>query len=189
MRSTGVCDGQVGVTGGAEPIPAGGRPTPFEGFYELHYRPVLALAVVLSGNRQVAEEVTQEAFLAAYRDWGRVGKLEHAPAWVRRVVANKAASRFRRVAAESRALVRLGKDDSVGGDPLDAVLADQVWEAVRRLPRRQAQVVALTYLDGLSRREVAQVLGCSEETVKTHLERGRARLARVLSDADNEDGS
>jgi RNA polymerase sigma factor (sigma-70 family) len=69
------------------------------------------------------------------------------------------------------------------------VISDQVWEAVRRLPRRQARVVALTYLDGLSRREVAEVLDCSDETVKTHLERGRARLARVLADADNEDGS
>jgi RNA polymerase sigma-70 factor (ECF subfamily) len=179
----------VGVTGRTEPFDPDRSPLSFEGFYELHYRPVLGLAVVLSGNRQVAEEVTQEAFLAAYRDWGRVGKLEHAPAWVRRVVANKAASRFRRLAAESRALVRLGGDEQTEGDPLDAVISDQVWEAVRRLPRRQARVVALTYLDGLSRREVAEVLDCSDETVKTHLERGRARLARVLADADNEDGS
>jgi RNA polymerase sigma-70 factor (ECF subfamily) len=56
----------------------------------------------------------------------------------------------------------------------------EVWGAVRRLSRRQAQVLALTYLEGLSTTEVGAVLGCSAATVKTHLQRGRAALARRL---------
>ena len=48
------------------------------------------------------------------------------------------------------------------------------------LSKRQAQVLALTYLEGLSTREVGDVLGCSAATVKTHLQRGRATLAQRL---------
>ena len=55
-----------------------------------------------------------------------------------------------------------------------------VWNEVRRLPRRQAQVVALTYLDDLSRSAVAEILDCGEETVETHLERARRTLASRL---------
>jgi RNA polymerase sigma-70 factor (ECF subfamily) len=59
---------------------------------------------------------------------------------------------------------------------------------VRRLPRRQAQVIALTYLDELDAREIAHVRGCGEATVKTHLHRAKATLAARLGlDHDEED--
>lgn len=151
----------------------------FETFFRREYRPVLGLAMVLSGNRAAAEELTQEAFLAALRQWGRVGVYERPEAWVRRVVANHSVSRFRRRMAEARMTVRLGRTHTATPivDVADSV---DVWREVRRLPRRQAQVVALTYLHDLSRRQVAEVLGCGEETVKTHLDRARATLAERL---------
>lgn len=152
----------------------------FEGFFRREYRAVLGLAIVLSGSRAAAEELTQEAFLATFREWERVGRFESPGAWVRRVVANRAVSRFRRTAAEAKALLRLksyGRHDV--GPELDDTM--DVWREVRRLPRRQAQVVALTYLHDLPRREVAEILGCGEETVKTHLERARRTLASRLT--------
>lgn len=54
------------------------------------------------------------------------------------------------------------------------------WQAVRRLPPRQAQVVALFYFADYSVRDIAAVLGCSEGAVKTHLSRARAAVARHL---------
>jgi RNA polymerase sigma-70 factor (ECF subfamily) len=60
--------------------------------------------------------------------------------------------------------------------------SEEVWDAVRRLPRRQTQVIALVYLDGLSVEEAGEVLGCSGGTVKTHLRRGRETLGRKLGD-------
>ena len=59
--------------------------------------------------------------------------------------------------------------------------SEEVWEAVRRLPHRQAQVIALTYLDDLSLEQVSQVLGVSVPTVGTHLQRGRTALALSLN--------
>ena len=68
----------------------------FEDFFRREYRSVLGLAVALSGDRSAAEDLTQEAFTAAERKWGRIGSLDRPEAWVRRVVANKSVSRWRR---------------------------------------------------------------------------------------------
>ncbi|MFP3900240.1 MAG: sigma factor-like helix-turn-helix DNA-binding protein, partial [Acidimicrobiia bacterium] len=63
----------------------------------------------------------------------------------------------------------------------------EVWEAVRALPARQAQAIALHYLDDRSVDEVAHVLGCAPGSVKTHLHRGRVTLARALGLTGHDD--
>jgi DNA-directed RNA polymerase specialized sigma24 family protein len=156
----------------------------FEAFYAREIRAVVGLAVVLSGNGRAAEDLAQEAFLAAYRNWSRVGSYEDPAAWVRRVVSNQAVSRFRRIAAETRALLRLGGESFVV--PASDPEAIYVWREVRRLPTRQAQVIALKYYDQQSISGIAEVLGCSEATVKTHLRRARETLARRLDAGDFE---
>jgi RNA polymerase sigma-70 factor (ECF subfamily) len=150
----------------------------FDAFYRREQRAVVALSYVLCGDASVAEELAQDAFLEAMRSWDRVVRMDSPGAWVRRVVANRSVSRFRRLLVESRAhrLSRAGA--AVVSDPDSA----GVWVEVRRLPKRQAQVVALTYLHDLSRRDTAAVLRCSEETVKTHLDRARRTLAARLTE-------
>jgi RNA polymerase sigma-70 factor (ECF subfamily) len=155
----------------------------FETFFRREFRAVLGLAVVLSGSVSVAEEITQEAFLATFRAWERVSVFENPEAWVRRIVANRSVSRFRRRVVEARALLRLSPR-GVDLDGLAVEVSLDVWQAVRQLPHRQAQVIALTYLLDLPRRGVAEVLDCSEETVKTHLDRARQTLAVLLADTE-----
>jgi len=140
---------------------------------------VVELAYALSGSRMAAEDIAQEAFLRAYRDWGRVGSYEHQAAWVRRVAANLAMSGLRRRLVEARALARLAARREPALGPLPAEHAD-FWRAVRALPHRQAQVVALYYLEDLSIRQIASVLDCAEGTVKAHLAKARKALARRL---------
>ena len=152
----------------------------FEDFYRREYRSVLGLAVVLSGDRWTAEDLAQEAFAAAGQKWERVGSLDRPQAWVRRVVANKSVSRWRRETAEARAMLRLTNPQNLAADPQLSAETVEVWTLVRSLSKRQAQVLALTYLDDLSAKEVGEVLGCSAATVKTHLQRGRATLAKRL---------
>lgn len=153
---------------------------PFEGFFRREYRSVLGLAVVLCRNRAIAEELTMEAFEAALRECPRVSSLDAPGAWVRKVVSNSSVSWYRRLAAEARALVRLSAERQPA--PHDEGVSVSVWEAVRGLPRRQAQVIALSYVAGYDRREIADTLGISEESVKTHLERARKRLEHELGD-------
>jgi len=154
-------------------------PERFDEFFIREYARVLAVATALSGNRWAAEDLTQEAFLAAHADWDRLSAYEHPGAWVRRVVANKAVSSFRRRRAEVRAVTRWWLLDRTEVPDLARSDAD-FWRAVRSLPKRQAQVVVLYYLEDLSVGQVADVLDVSPGTVKRHLHRGRAALARTL---------
>ena len=99
---------------------------------------------------------------------------------MRRVAANLATSTVRRRLIEARALARFWARAEPSLVELPASQAD-FWRAVRSLPRRQAQVVALHYLEDLSVMEVARVLGCAEGTVKAQLHNGRETLARRLT--------
>ena len=140
---------------------------------------MVKLVYALSGCRVAAEDIAQEAFLRAYRDWDRVGSYEHQAAWVRRVATNLASSGLRRRLAEARALTRLAGRRQPALEPLAAEEAD-FGRALRALPRRQAQAVALFYVEDLSVQQIAVVLDCAEGTVKAHLARGRQSLAKRL---------
>jgi RNA polymerase sigma-70 factor (ECF subfamily) len=152
----------------------------FEVFYRHERASVLGLAYVLCGRLGLAEEVTQEAFLRAYRDWARIGGYDDPGAWVRRVVANLSTSSWRRRASEARAMVRLGARRQA--EPELQTDDDEFWEAVRALPTRQAQCLALHYLEDRPVAEIAVVLGIAEATVRVHLHAGRRTLAAVLDE-------
>lgn len=154
-------------------------PEAFEDFYVREYPAVVGLAYALSGSRWGAEDLAQEAFLAAHRDWERIGSYERPAAWVRRVVANLSVSAFRRRVAETKALARvvLARSEAMP----DLATADpEFWAAVRALPRRQAQVVALYYLEDRSVADVADILDMTAGTVKRHLYDARQAMARRL---------
>ena len=152
----------------------------FSTFYERELRPVVGLAYVLSGSRSGAEDIAQDAFVQAYRKWETVGAYANPGGWVRTVASNRAVSLFRRKSAEARALLRFsGSSSSVPELSADAM---ETWAAVRRLPKRQAQVIALHYYDRSSVAEIAQVLDCSENTVRTHLRRAKETLSENLGE-------
>lgn len=155
----------------------------FSAFYERERTAVTGLAYVLSGSRTGADDLAQDAFVEAYRRWDRISQYDKPGAWVRRVVANRSVSTLRRKTAEARALVRLA-----GAPPVVSELSPDViatWEAVRSLPDRQAQVIALRYYDRSSIPEIAQILDLTENTVKTHLRRAKATLSERLSEEDS----
>jgi RNA polymerase sigma-70 factor, ECF subfamily len=165
-------------------------PERFEQFYEREYHRVVSFAYALGGSWWAAEDTAQEAFLRAHRDWERVGRYQQPGAWGRRVVANLAVSAFRRRLVEARALVRLAaRAGTVQDPPLPPETVD-FWRAVRALPPRQRQAVALFYLEDWPTAEIARYLECSEATVRGHLHRGRHALARRLGEpAATEEGS
>lgn len=149
----------------------------FNGFYREEYGSVLGLAIALTGDRSVAEEVVQDAFEAAWASWAKVGQMDKPEAWVRRVVANRSVSVYRRAATRARFLRRADANEPLVGIPTEAL---EVIFAMRGLPRRQAQALWLRYMDDLTVAEIANIMGCGAETVKTHLGRGLARLKELL---------
>ncbi len=175
-------DGQAGrEAAGAIPEPRDSgepSPEPFGDFYRREYRGLVALAYSLINDRTMADDIAQEALIAALRRWDHVAALESPLGWVRRVVAYKSVSLIRRRLAEVRALTRIG---SLAERRADAPESDaDFWVLVRSLPRRQAQVVALHYVSDMSVIEIAVVLGCKEGSVKASLFKARQHLMKRL---------
>lgn len=161
--------GMVEVVGGS-----------FELFYERQRKSLMGLAYVVSGSRIGAEDLAQDALAAAYKSWDEIRRKDNPEAWVRRILLNKASSLARRRVAEGRALARRPHDlDSVAFPEVTGEI-DQIWREIRRLPRRQTQVIALIYLEGLTTTEIAEVLEISKESVSTHRRRAKKTLANRL---------
>ena len=178
-------ESQAAAAAAVEPtVDVGHESLSFADFYRREHRHVLGLAFVLTGNQSVAEDTAQDAFTAAFRRWSSIVAYDSPGAWVRRVTCHRAASVVRRRVREAKALMRLaGRTQAY----IELDEGDEAfWQAVRRLPPRQAQVVALYYLEDYSVREIAEVLDCSEGTVKTHLSRARNAVARQLQLEDAE---
>lgn len=160
---------------------------PFDEFYVDEYAAVVRLTTALTGRRELGEELAQETFLTAFRRWSRVGNLEDPAGWVRRVATNRCVSSGRRHVTELRLLARLRVERPSAGGP-KADIDEELWAAVRNLPRRQAQVIALRFVEDLSVDDIARILECGPETVRTHLRRGRLRVAEQLGVATPEVG-
>jgi len=150
----------------------------FGSFYERELNTVVGLAYVLSGSKVAAEDLAQDGFLAAYRHWDRITLYDSPGAWVRRVVANRAVSTARKRRSELKGLLRITRPSFVFMEVPEE--SAYVWDEVRRLPKRQTQVVVLRYFDGQRISEIAAILEVSENTVKTHLQRAKKTLAKRI---------
>lgn len=152
----------------------------FDAFFRAQYPSVVRLSYSLCGSMQVAEELAQEAFITAHRRWKGLATFDRPDLWIRRVVINRSISHRRRLASEQRAFQRLR---SRRREVVEPAMADEaVWQAMRELSPRQAEVLALFYVEDQPLSAVAEILQLGEETVKTHLKRGRAALAAKLDE-------
>lgn len=152
----------------------------FEAFYRDQRKSLIALAYAVTGRKREAEDLAHEALTAAFKSWDQVRAKDNPGTWVRRILLNKAASAHRRRLAEVRALARWPVERE--GVPFPDVTneVDRIWSEVRRLPRRQMQVIALAYVEELSPTEIAAVLRVSKQTVNVHMRRARATLSQRL---------
>ena len=159
----------------------------FERFFRDEYPRLVPMLHALTGDRQRAEDLAQEALAKAQQDWPRVSTLDRPGAWVRRVALNASSNVRRRRGRETAALQRVGQAPAAVDVP--AAADPELWRLVRRLPEQQRWAVALFYVEDRALADVAAVLGCSEGAVKTHLSRARATLARQLTDTRKEASS
>lgn len=159
---------------------AGGTAASFDDLYRLQYLAVLRVVTAVTGDSEAAAELTQEAFIAAHRKWNAVSQFDRPDLWVRRVAINRALSFRRRAGREARYLGRLaaGRERHVALPGTD----DELWAAVRRLPRQQATVVALVYVDDMTVEQAADAMDIAVPTAKTHLQRARRTLALRLNE-------
>ncbi|HEX2063855.1 MAG TPA: sigma-70 family RNA polymerase sigma factor [Acidimicrobiales bacterium] len=137
--------------------------------YETRYRDLVRLAYLLTGSAEAAEELVQDAFVAARASWTAVR--EPYP-YLRTVVVNRARSWGRRRQLEHRQ--PRPSERAVGLD------ADELWDALATLSPRQRAAIVLRFYEDLPDGEIAQALGCRKATVRTAVHRGLAALRQEI---------
>jgi RNA polymerase sigma factor (sigma-70 family) len=125
-----------------------------------------------SRDRDLAEDVAQEALARACRDWRKVARLDSPEAWVHRVAINLTHSAFRRRAVEKRVKAKLESQAQIDGDITWVTDRSELLDALAKLPSRQRSALLLRYYAGFRVREVADALGCPEGTAKSLIRRG-----------------
>ncbi len=149
----------------------------FEAFYRRTYPQMLRVLATVTGAREDAADLCQDAYGKAARDWGRVGRLDNPAAWVRRVALNGSVDLHRRLVRQGRALRRVAADQQT--QHLDD-LSLEVLDALSRLSLYERQVVVLHHLLQLTTNEIADELNRPAGTVKAQLVRARQQLAQAL---------
>lgn len=150
----------------------------FEDAYQEHYRAVVASSWAICRDRQVAEELTQEAFARAYRRWQKIDDGGYAVPWLHRVVMNLTLSHVRRQ-SRGRVLERFAALRPTT-TTLQPSSDDWLVGILQRLPRRQREAVFLRYVADLDVAAVADAMGCTPGTVKTHSKRGLDQLRQFV---------
>jgi RNA polymerase sigma-70 factor (sigma-E family) len=151
--------------------------------YAAHWRQLVRLAFLLVHDLGSAEEIVQDCFLAVHTRWNSLHDPDKALAYLRRSVVNRARSHLRHLSVVRRHAEHEGlPEPAFGADhtAYDRARRAIVLDALRRLPRRQREVLALRYYLDLSEMEIADMLGISRGAVKSHASRGAAALRAVL---------
>lgn len=148
--------------------------------YEAHAPDAARLAYLLTGDRALAEDLVQEAFVRLFGRFRDVRHPEAFRAYLRTTVVNLARSHFRRRRVERAYLEREGRGPDPAPEP-DPGSQEEMWLALQRLQPRQRAAVVLRYYEDLSEAQTAEVLGCAVGTVKSLVSRGLEQLRLELS--------
>lgn len=154
-------------------------PEGFAEFYDDAYSRVVRSVRGLVASMHEAEDLAQDAFARAYTKWETVSQHPEPEAWVKLVALNLGRSRLRRIRVAAK---KMATRDHVSDSHEALVQNIDLDRALKLLPPRQRTVLEMHYLEDLSVKEVAQILGASETSVKTNLHRGRTRLSQVMKE-------
>src|SRR6478736_8404175 len=152
-----------------------------ERLYAAHWRRLVRLSVLLVRDVPTAEEVVQDAFVAVHARWSRLRDPDLGLAYLRQTVVNRSRSALRHRSVVERHAATLRPVDTPDTAP-DTDRREAVLEAMRALPQRQREVLALRYYLDLSAAEIADALGISRGAVKSHASRGSAALRALLEE-------
>ena len=161
----------------------------FGGLVMLHQKRLFRTVVLLTGGRDSALDIVQEAFVRAWKNLDRFESERPFYPWIARIARN-AAINFLKKNSREQSLDDLESYSAEipdrGPDPLDKLIAKEndrrFMDAVRRLPEQFRAVFILRMVEKLSYDEIAKELGISSGTVDSRLYRAREKLLEMFKD-------
>jgi RNA polymerase sigma-70 factor (sigma-E family) len=161
------------------PSPVGSYDTDFDEFVRTRGQALCRAAFLLTGDRQLAEDLVQTALAKVYGKWSRIVAQGDPGPYVRTVLVRQAIAWRRRRWHGEVPTSPLPEGDATDHSPAIAA-RDHLYRALGALPARQRAAIVLRYYEDLSEADTAAALGCSAGTVKSQTAKGLARLRAVL---------
>jgi RNA polymerase sigma-70 factor (ECF subfamily) len=145
----------------------------FEQLVDEHQSMVYSLALRMTGDRGLAEEIAQDVFLELDKRLGKIESAAHACFWLRRVATSRSADALRRRKARRTSLwVTIEEDHGVPAEERTSPLGARLEQLLATLPEPQRAALVLRYQEELSPEEIAATLEAPLATVKSNLQRG-----------------
>jgi RNA polymerase sigma-70 factor (sigma-E family) len=152
----------------------------FAEFVGARWGSLYRLAYLLAASPTGAEDLLQTTLEKAYMNWARIGRMEYAEAYVRRMLANTLVSSRRRAWTREQPSDRLPELESDSAE-LPVLDRSVLWPLVCALPARQRAVIVLRYYEDLSEAQIAEVLSCAPGTVKSQASAAIGALRRAIA--------
>lgn len=131
--------------------------------------------LLCAGDGHAADDLTQATLAKMYVAWARLRDVHDIDAYARRVMVNEHRSLWRRAWRRHEVVAEQVPEQPIAAQEYDGA-RDEVWALVQTLPRNQRAVIVLRYYEDLSEAEIAEALGISRGTVKSHASRALAKL-------------
>jgi len=160
------------------------EPLEFEQWYHTEHARLITVLAAVTGDREIACEATDEAFVRAYERWDRVEAMASRSGWVYRTALNEVRKRIRRRSIEQRLWIRRSDSRMVDGP------TGEVWLIVADLPRRQREAVVLRHVAQMTEAEVANVMSVTRGTVSSTLRDAyRSLEPQLVDDGEQMEGA
>jgi RNA polymerase sigma-70 factor (sigma-E family) len=153
------------------------RTSSMEELYTANAQRAGRLAYFLVGDRELAQDLVQEAFLKVFARWGNLRESHSFAAYLNRTIVNLAHKAHRRRRVERHYLDKQPRLEAVA-PTRDYETADELWRQLQLLPHRQRTAIVLRYYEDLTDHQAAEAMGCSETAIASLVQRALGTLRK-----------
>jgi RNA polymerase sigma-70 factor (sigma-E family) len=172
-------------TVGLDAADAAGSTGGLQELFVRHAPSATRLAYFLCGDRDLAQDLVQDAFVKVAGRFGHLRVPDAFDAYLRRTIVNLFTSHLRRLRLERAELRRERSLTTLEHRDPDPAERDAMWRALQRLPIRQRAAVVLRFYEDLSEHEAADVLGCAASALNALVRRAMATLRNEIGDEES----
>ena len=170
---------------------AAGDSQAFAEIYDLYAAKIFGFASHMAGNREDAEDITQNTFLLAFRNLKNLREHEHFEQWLYKIARNEVYKKRRKwsfrldsLDDEENKVIHILKSTDPAGDPenklITAELGERIRTVFRKLPMQYRETLVLATLQGLSYEEISGILGRSISSIKMDVHRARQMISEKI---------
>jgi RNA polymerase sigma-70 factor (sigma-E family) len=145
---------------------------------------LVRFARLLTADEHRAEDLVQDVLAKAYASWRRIGALDQPDLYVRRMLVNANTSWWRRATNREMAVADIGGTATARDSAAESAERDELWRLVLQLPPRQRTVIVLRYYEDYDDATIAELMHCTQGTVRTQAKRALDKLQQLRPAVD-----